>query len=596
MSGDRDFWNSSRDETMGTVSGNSFATSDSTRINEDNVIDSSAPSRPVFMSGAISSDYSMANDSIRMNEANAANFLVSPGSEHMSGAPASHPTNHLTRINESSVTDTSNSAGPGPISRMPFSDPVMANWPMVSDSSMIQSTNAVATEPMSWIPGSEGAMPYSSGYQFGVMPPQPIGALTYGLNMPLQPVGSTGGNASSASPYSGVSMHLQSPIEFAGENITNSSLLNEDAANEVLGFGEPVFNNNRSHQENASLGLPREVTTANELVFDNGTMRQEGSSTQMTQNGLHMEVSLNFEDVAIPGLLNEFTATAQPISNNEMLRQNDPYAQVAQNDVSMENLLDDGNESRFSLLNAFTGNEFPEFPELVFDNSTLHQDDLNLNLLDEVTANEFAELPELVLDNGMLHQDDPRPNLPNEVTAITEPVANKEAASITGLIANNENEVTAAIEPVAKDERPSQNDQVQKYKSVHNDGSADNLAELRRSKADELTDRQERAIAALLIRFQNLVKLAALPTEDAFTKETAAAEGLRMEVESNALTSAAEDLLKLTRELKEFWIFGSLRGIGEGEGDGEMETDSKKVAELIEKQLEKKHEQEKNKA
>ncbi|KAF7944308.1 hypothetical protein EAE96_010706 [Botrytis aclada] len=111
-----------------------------------------------------------------------------------------------------------------------------------------------------------------------------------------------------------------------------------------------------------------------------------------------------------------------------------------------------------------------------------------------------------------------------------------------------------------------------------------------------LIDRQERAIAALLIRFQNLVKLASLPTEDAFTKETAAAEGLRMEVESNALTSAAEDLLKLTRELKEFWIFGSLRGIGEGEGDGEMETDSKKVAELIEKQLEKKHEQEKNKA
>ncbi|TGO50298.1 hypothetical protein BOTNAR_0397g00050 [Botryotinia narcissicola] len=111
-----------------------------------------------------------------------------------------------------------------------------------------------------------------------------------------------------------------------------------------------------------------------------------------------------------------------------------------------------------------------------------------------------------------------------------------------------------------------------------------------------LIDRQERAIAALLIRFQNLVKLAALPTEDAFTKETAAAEGLRMEVESNALTSAAEDLLKLTRELKECWIFGSLRGIGEGEGDGEMETDSKKVAELIEKQLEKKHEQERNKA
>ncbi|TGO63554.1 hypothetical protein BCON_0012g00440 [Botryotinia convoluta] len=589
MSGNRDPWDSSRGEIIGTVSGNSIATSDSTRINEDNAIDSSAPSRPGLMARAISSDY------MQTNQANAANFLLPLGNEHMSGASASHPTSHLTRIYESSVTDISNSAGLGPISSMPFSDSVMTNWPMVSDSSMIQSTNAVATEPMSWIPGPEGAMPYSSGYQFGIMPLQSIGALTYGLNMPLQPVGSTGGNtrlpyygvgthpllvdstggntSSTRLTHEGVSVHLQPPTEFTGASTSNPRLLNEDAANEVLGFGEPVFNNNRSHQGNASLGLPREVTAANELVFDNGMLRQEGSPAQVTQINLHMEDSLNFEDVSIPGLLNEVTATAQPISNNEMLRQNDPYAQVAQNDVSMENLLDDGNESRFSLLNAFTANEFPEFqelPELVFDNSTLHQDDLNLNLPDEVTANEFAELPELVLDNGMLHQDDPRPNLPNEVTAITE--------------------------PVAKDERPSQNDPVQKYESVHNDGSADNLAELRRSKADELTDRQERAIAALLIRFQNLVKLAALPTEDAFTKETAAAEGLRMEVESNALTSAAEDLLKLTRELKEFWVFGSLRGIGEGEGDGEMETDSKKVAELIEKQLEKKHEQEKNKA
>ncbi|EDN92932.1 predicted protein [Sclerotinia sclerotiorum 1980 UF-70] len=119
---------------------------------------------------------------------------------------------------------------------------------------------------------------------------------------------------------------------------------------------------------------------------------------------------------------------------------------------------------------------------------------------------------------------------------------------------------------------------------------------VRKFKANILLDRQERAIAALLTRFKNLVVLAALPTEDAFAKETAAAEGLRMEVESNALTSAAEDLLKLTRELKELWIFGALREIGEGEGDGEMEADSKKVAELIEKQLEKKHEQEKHKA
>ncbi|KAF7897847.1 uncharacterized protein EAF01_008813 [Botrytis porri] len=618
MSGNRDVWDSSRDETIGTVSGNSNATSDSTRINEDTVMDSSVHSHPELMGRAISSD------SMQTNEANGANFLLSLGSEHMSAAPASHPTSHLTGIHESSVTDTSNSVGPGPVSSMPSNNSGMTNWSMVSDSSTIQSTDAVATESVSWIPGLESDVHYSGGHQLGVMPHQPIGALSYGLNMPPQSTESTGGNTSStrlpyygvdmhpllvnstgestssALPYNGVSMHLKSPIEFAGENITNPSLLNEDSANEAVGFAEPVSNNHMPHQGAATLGFPREVTTANELVFDNGTLRQEDSSAQMTQNNLHMELSLDFENISIPGLLNEVTPTAEPVSNGETLRQNYPYAQVAQNDVSMENLVGDENESRVSLLNAFGANEFQEFPELpelpevAFDNSMLHQDDPISNLPDEVTANEIAEVPELVLDNGILYQDDPRPNLPNKLIAITELVANKEAASITGLIANNE--IIAATKPVVEDKRPSQNDPVHKHESVHNDGSADNLAELRRSKADELTDRQERAIAALLIRFQNLVKLAALPTEDAFTKEIAAAEGLRMEVESNALTSAAEDLLKLTRELKECWIFGSLRGIGEGEGDGEMETDSKKVAELIEKQLEKKHEQEKNKA
>ncbi|TEY71081.1 hypothetical protein BOTCAL_0102g00050 [Botryotinia calthae] len=581
MAGDGDLWNSSRVEAMGTVSGNSVETSDSTRVNEDTVIDSSAPSRPGLTSRAISSDF------IRIDAANVANFLVPPGSEHMSGAPASNPISHPTRINDSSVTDSLKSTVPENNSRVPSSDFVINHWP-VSESSMVQSIEAVATEPMPSIPGPEAVAPYSSGHQLGIIPLQPIGALTHGLDLPPQPieatgentsstrlsyygvdmhtllVDSTGGNTSTSRlTHDGVGIHLQPPIEFTSEIITNPSLLNEDAANESLGFVESVFNNNMLHQGSASLGLPNEVTVANVLIFDNGMLHRGGSSAQMIQNNLHIEDSSTFENISIPDLLNEVTATAKPISNSGTLGQDDPYVQVVQNDVSLENLLGDGNDSRLSLLDAFAANQFPEFPDLVFD-------------------------------NGMLHQDDPRPNLPHEVTAITEPVPKKKAASITGLIAKNE--AISVTEPVAEDERPSQNDLVHKHEPVHNDDLADDPAVLRASKADKLTDRQERAIAALLIRFQNLVKLAALPTEDAFTKETAAAEGLRMEVESNALTSAAEDLLKLTRELKEFWIFGSLRGIGEGEGDGEMETDSKKVAELIEKQLEKKHEQEKSKA
>ncbi len=38
----------------------------------------------------------------------------------------------------------------------------------------------------------------------------------------------------------------------------------------------------------------------------------------------------------------------------------------------------------------------------------------------------------------------------------------------------------------------------------------------------------------------------------------------------------------MTRELKEMWLFGPLRGIGEGEGEGSMDENSKKVGEMIE--------------
>jgi hypothetical protein len=43
----------------------------------------------------------------------------------------------------------------------------------------------------------------------------------------------------------------------------------------------------------------------------------------------------------------------------------------------------------------------------------------------------------------------------------------------------------------------------------------------------------------------------------------------------------------LTRELKEMWLFGPLRGIGEGEGEGKMDEDSKVVGEMVEKLIKK---------
>jgi hypothetical protein len=41
----------------------------------------------------------------------------------------------------------------------------------------------------------------------------------------------------------------------------------------------------------------------------------------------------------------------------------------------------------------------------------------------------------------------------------------------------------------------------------------------------------------------------------------------------------------LSRELKELWLFGPLRGIGEGEGEGKIDEDAAKVGEILEGKL-----------
>ncbi|KAH8671995.1 hypothetical protein BGZ60DRAFT_25202 [Tricladium varicosporioides] len=105
-------------------------------------------------------------------------------------------------------------------------------------------------------------------------------------------------------------------------------------------------------------------------------------------------------------------------------------------------------------------------------------------------------------------------------------------------------------------------------------------------------DREQRGVAEMLDRFMKLVSLASMKDDDkngvsSAVKEHAAAQGLAMEVESAALVKTAQDLLQLTRELKELWLFGPLREIGEGEGEGSMDIDSVKVGEMADKILRK---------
>jgi len=70
------------------------------------------------------------------------------------------------------------------------------------------------------------------------------------------------------------------------------------------------------------------------------------------------------------------------------------------------------------------------------------------------------------------------------------------------------------------------------------------------SGSNSLSDREERAVAALLTRFKTLITLAAEPVEDGATKEMAAAHGLQMEVEGSALVRFYSVGLQL---LKRYW-------------------------------------------
>ncbi|MCJ1247996.1 hypothetical protein MMC30_005211 [Trapelia coarctata] len=91
-----------------------------------------------------------------------------------------------------------------------------------------------------------------------------------------------------------------------------------------------------------------------------------------------------------------------------------------------------------------------------------------------------------------------------------------------------------------------------------------------------LIDRANLNIAQLLRRFENIVALAPVESHD---RNTTAVEAYQMEVETAGLVRAAEDILSLTRSLKEAWLFGQLDTIGKGEAEQRTEECATAVVE-----------------
>ncbi|KAF1987961.1 hypothetical protein K402DRAFT_392242 [Aulographum hederae CBS 113979] len=97
-----------------------------------------------------------------------------------------------------------------------------------------------------------------------------------------------------------------------------------------------------------------------------------------------------------------------------------------------------------------------------------------------------------------------------------------------------------------------------------------------------LSGRVGKATNAIMERFQDLVAKA-LVEPDKATYDHTALNTMQIEAETRALIRAAEEVLTLTREMQELWLFGHLDTLGKGDAERQTEEDAKKVTEVLEK-------------
>ncbi|CRG90556.1 hypothetical protein PISL3812_07600 [Talaromyces islandicus] len=93
-------------------------------------------------------------------------------------------------------------------------------------------------------------------------------------------------------------------------------------------------------------------------------------------------------------------------------------------------------------------------------------------------------------------------------------------------------------------------------------------------------------VTQLLQRFENIIAPAKVETPD----NTYTAVGTyNLNVEATALTRAAEDILSLTRLMKEIWLFEKLNTVGEDEHEikrnKELDENANAVREAVEEEL-----------
>jgi len=98
-----------------------------------------------------------------------------------------------------------------------------------------------------------------------------------------------------------------------------------------------------------------------------------------------------------------------------------------------------------------------------------------------------------------------------------------------------------------------------------------------------LLDREGRIVADILERYRNVMLVATERISNRSNAGEAAYNSMHMDMETRGLIKSTQDLLALTRQLRELWVVGPLRKPGEGEREAEdaMDREARCVVELL---------------
>ncbi|KAK3681763.1 hypothetical protein B0T22DRAFT_472792 [Podospora appendiculata] len=101
--------------------------------------------------------------------------------------------------------------------------------------------------------------------------------------------------------------------------------------------------------------------------------------------------------------------------------------------------------------------------------------------------------------------------------------------------------------------------------------------------SENLLDRENKLIADILSAFRSLVLLGTENVDNIASTGQAGYNSMAIEITMNGLIKSTEDLLELTRQLRELWVVGPLKKPGEGDEEAAqgMRQDATVIFDLL---------------